>query len=232
MPSSRLPALLCASMLLTVACRSGGSPEARSEAALAREASAPLAAQRAEALAASSASPSAELGHPAPDFELADQDGQLRRLSDFAGKPVVLEWFNPACPYVVSAHRDGALADCARELAQQGVAWLAINSGASDEAGNSLEQNRAAREEFGMQHPLLFDPSGRVGRMYQARCTPHLFVIDAQGLLVYSGALDNAQEESREEPLHYVRRALEEMKSGQVAIPRTRPYGSFVNYVD
>ena len=120
----------------------------------------------------------------------------------------------------------------ARELAQQGVVWLAINSTAGEEAGGSLEENLAARQEFAMEHPLLFDPTGRVGRLYQARCTPHLFVIDAKGVLVYSGAIDNAQEDSRAEPINYVRRALDEMKSGRVSIPGTRPYGCLVNYVD
>ena len=172
------------------------------------------------------------LGMRAPDFALIDQAGHTVRLSDFAGKPVVLEWFNPECPYVVGSHSDGTLKNYPNACVAEGVVWLAINSGAAGKQGAGLEQNAAAREAWSMNYPILFDESGAVGKSYKAKTTPHMFVINEQGLLVYRGAIDNAQEEGAGEPINYVKRALAEMKSGLISKPETKPYGCNVKYAN
>ena len=135
---------------------------------------------------------SAKLGEAAPAFSLPDLEGKPIALADFAGKTVVLEWFNPDCPFVKYAHGEaGPLRSMAK---QQGdaVVWLAINSGAPGKQGAGVERNREAKQEYAIEHAILLDESGAVGRSYGATNTPHLFVIDPAGKLVYAGALDNA----------------------------------------
>ncbi|MFO7567370.1 MAG: redoxin domain-containing protein [Enhygromyxa sp.] len=133
-----------------------------------------------------------EVGEPAPGFSLPDLDGETVSLADFAGKTVVLEWFNPDCPFVKFAHGEGPLASMATEQRKAGVVWLAINSGAPGKQGTGVERNREAASEWTMEHPLLLDEDGKVGHAYGATTTPHMFVIDGEGKLVYAGGLDNA----------------------------------------
>ena len=134
----------------------------------------------------------AAVGQPAPDFTLPDLDGKPVKLSDHRGKTVVLEWFNPQCPFVRMSHTKGSLVDAAARHAKDGVVWLAINSNAPGKQGNAPDVNRQAKTAFGMQHPLLRDEAGAVGRQYGATHTPHMFVIDPSGTLVYAGAIDNS----------------------------------------
>jgi peroxiredoxin len=137
--------------------------------------------------------PAAKVGEPAPAFSLPDLDGKQVSLADFAGKTVVLEWFNPDCPFVKYAHDgDGPLASLANEQTKAGVVWLAINSGASGKQGAGAERSKQAKAEWKLEHPILIDEDGKVGHLYGAQTTPHMFVIDAGGKLVYAGALDNA----------------------------------------
>jgi peroxiredoxin len=136
--------------------------------------------------------PSATIGEPAPGFSLPDLDGKTVSLADFAGKTVVLEWFNPDCPFVKYAHTEGPLAAMAVEQSEAGVVWLAINSGAPGKQGAGVERNREAAAEWKMSHPILLDEDGKVGHAYGATTTPHMFVIDGAGKLVYAGGLDNA----------------------------------------
>jgi hypothetical protein len=134
----------------------------------------------------------AALGKPAPDFSLQDTEGKQQTLSALRGKTVVLEWFNPDCPFVKHARGKGPLKDFAQRVSSPSLVWLSINSSAPNKQGWGLDRNRAAKQEYGMQNRVLLDETGKVGRAYGAQKTPHLFVIDAKGTLVYRGGLDNA----------------------------------------
>lgn len=179
---------------------------------------------------------SAEVGRIAPAFSLKDLDGKLVSLADFTGKTVVLEWFNPGCPFVRAAHTKGSLVDAAQRAQKKGVVWLAINSGAPGQQGHGVEANRAGVTTFGLEHPVLLDEDGQVGRSYGAQRTPHLFVIDPAGKLAYAGAVDNSPDGEGESPeggklVAYVDQALEELARSQpVSVPRTKPYGCSVKY--
>jgi peroxiredoxin len=178
----------------------------------------------------------AALGQSAPDFELTDLDGKKHRLSDHTGKVVVLEWFNPNCPYVRASHTKGSLVDTAKKQAKEGVVWLAINSGAPGKQGHGVETNRAGKEDFGLTHPVLLDEAGKVGRLYGAERTPHLYVIDADGKLVYRGAIDNSPDGEGESPsgdklVNYVENALIALREKKPVSPaETRAYGCSVKY--
>src|SRR5580692_7571909 len=134
----------------------------------------------------------AEIGKPAPDFTLSDLDGHPVHLADRRGSVVVLEWFNPQCPFVNKAHTKGSLKDTAARNTAAGVVWLGIDSAAPGKQGYDPDAIRAAVQRFGLAHPILRDESGAVGRAYGATNTPHMFVIDKAGVLVYGGAIDNS----------------------------------------
>jgi peroxiredoxin len=138
--------------------------------------------------------PTATVGEPAPAFTLPSVAGESISLADYAGKTVVLEWFNPDCPFVKYAHGEGGpLESLANELTKKdGIVWLAINSGAPGKEGAGVERNKQAQAEWKLEHPILIDEDGKVGHTYGAQTTPHMFVIDPAGKLIYAGALDNA----------------------------------------
>ena len=191
---------------------------------------APLSATKAVAVA------SAKLGAPAPDFSLPDLDGKQVTLSSFRGKTVVLEWFNPGCPFVKASHTKGSLADTAARHGKAGVVWLAINSGAPGKQGHGVEANREGQQRFKLEHPILLDETGRIGHAYAAAHTPHLYVIDKEGVLVYRGAIDNSPDAEGESPtggklVNYVDAALADLAAGRpVATPETEAYGCSVKY--
>ncbi len=200
---------------------------------------APSAQQPAAASPASTVAPapaSAKLGEEAPDFELPDLDGKLVKLSSFRGKTVVLEWFNPGCPFVKASHTKGSLLGTAARHEKNGVVWLAINSGAKGKQGHGVETNREAKESFKFSNPVLLDESGVVGKAYGAQRTPHLYVIDPQGKLVYRGAIDNSPDGEGDSPkdgklVSYVDAALADLAQNKpVAIPETEAYGCSVKY--
>lgn len=178
----------------------------------------------------------AEVDKPAPDFMLKDYEGKAHKLSDLKGKTVVLEWFNPDCPYVKAAHNKGSLKDLARRMSQKGVVWLAVNSGAPGKQGHAPERVAAGKQAFGMEHPVLVDESGAVGRLYGATNTPHMYVIDDKGVLVYRGAIDNSPDGEGESPTggkleNHVETALTEVLAGKpVTTKDTRAYGCSVKY--
>lgn len=175
----------------------------------------------------------AKVGEPAPDFKLSDLNGKEVSLKDYAGKTVVLEWFNPGCPFVKYAHGDGPLKDQGNRATSEGVVWLAINSGAQGKEGSGLDNNKAAASQWGITYPVLLDESGLVGHSYGATSTPHMFVIDSKGVLAYAGALDNAPMGKAEggKPQNYVSAALADLKAGRaVATPSTKSYGCSVKY--
>jgi peroxiredoxin len=194
------------------------------------------------AVPASSATPSsatitkAEVGKPAPDFTLKDLDGKDVKLSSFKGKVVVLEWFNPGCPFVKNAHTKGSLKEAAKKHTKNGVVWLAVNSGAPGKQGAGVDTNRESAKTFSMEHPILLDESGDIGRTYGATNTPHMMVIDSQGTLVYRGAIDNSPDGEGESPtggklVSYVDEALTAVASGKAPeAAETKAYGCSVKY--
>lgn len=205
---------------------------------------APTAAPAAASRKAAAVAP-AELGKPAPDFTLSDIDGQRHQLSQLSGKTVVLEWFNPDCPFVRSAHGKGPLVDMAAKYQSPTLVWLSINSSAPGKQGNGRERNLDARSEYKIQNPVLLDEDGAVGHAYGALKTPHLFVIDAKGVLVYRGGLDNAPmgvpDAERPKPagvkegelVPYLANALADLAAKRpIALADTPPYGCTVKYAD
>jgi peroxiredoxin len=179
---------------------------------------------------------SARVGAAAPDFELPDLDGKMLKLSSFRGQTVVLEWFNPGCPFVKASHTKGSLVDTAARHAKNGVVWLAINSGAPGKQGHGVEANRAGKATFKLEHPILLDESGRVGHAYGAAHTPHMYVVDEQGVLVYRGAIDNSPDAEGESPaggklINYVDSALADLKAKRaITTAETEAYGCSVKY--
>ena len=180
----------------------------------------------------------ADVGQPAPEFALQDLDGKVHRLSDYRGKTVVLEWFNPGCPYVVAAHTKGSLVDLARKQSKDGVVWLAVNSGAPGKQGHGVETNRAAAKAWSMAYPILVDESGAVGKAYGATNTPHMFVVSKDGRLVYKGAIDNSPDAERASPqggvlVEYVSATVEDLGASRpVRTPQTKAYGCGVKYAN
>ena len=172
-----------------------------------------------------------EVGALAPNFKLTDTEGNTVQLSDLKGKVVVLEWFNPDCPFVVHAHgKNGPLTEQVPRALADGVVWLAINSGAPGKQGAGLKRNIAARSQYGMTYPVLLDPDGDVGRLYGAITTPHMFVVDAEGTLVFAGGLDSAPL-GRGNKTNFVDAALADLKAGQQPKrARSKPYGCSVKY--
>jgi len=176
----------------------------------------------------------ARIGQLAPDFELRDLSGGTVRLSAFRGNRVVLEWTSPECPFCEHAHTHGALRDLAARLMEKGIVWLAINSCGAEKPGGALEKNREAAERWDLPHPLLLDPTGEVGRLYDATTTPEMYVIDERGALVYVGALDNApfgKVRGGGEVIDYVEAALADLDARRaVAVPTRQAYGCRVKY--
>jgi peroxiredoxin len=218
-------AILVPATLVLAACRSqGAGPDALAS-------SQPAAHANAAPVAAA-----AEIGRPAPDFDLADLDGKHVKLSDFKGKTVVLEWFNPGCPFVKASHTKGSLKDTAKRAVDKGIVWLAVNSGGPGKQGYGAQANKDGAATFGMTHPILLDESGTVGHLYGATNTPNMFVVDPKGVLVYAGAIDNSPDGEGDSPtdgklVNYVEQALADLAAGRpVTAPKTRPYGCSVKF--
>jgi peroxiredoxin len=177
------------------------------------------------------ASEAAKIGEPAPDFVLTDTEGREHRLGDYSDRIVVLEWFNPDCPFVQKHHKHyKTMQETWKASRKHEVVWLAINSGAPGKQGHGLERNRKAKEDWGIEYPILIDEAGKVGRLYGAKTTPHMFVID-EGVLVYAGAIDdNATPRTLGETNH-VARALDCCYGGRtIDVSETKPYGCTVKY--
>jgi hypothetical protein len=188
------------------------------------------------ALAAPVATAQAVVGRPAPAFTLQDASGKPRSLAEFAGKPVVLEWWNPECPFVGKHYGSGNMQRLQQEWTAKGVAWLTINSSAAGHQGH-IDGAKAAelmRARGGASTAVLLDPEGAVGRAYNAKTTPHMFVIDRTGVLVYEGAIDDRPSTDQSDvpgARNYVAEALSALAAGR-AVPNatTTPYGCGVKY--
>ena len=177
-------------------------------------------------------------GQPAPDFTARDTAGREVRLSSFKGKVVVLEWTNHDCPYVKKHYGTGNMQALQKEATAQGVVWLTISSSAAGSQGhvNGLEAEKLTSDRKAVPTAFLLDHDGRVGRLYGASATPHMYVIDKAGLLAYIGAIDDKPSTNRDDvPLarNYVREALAAVQSGQaVKTASTRVYGCTIKYPD
>jgi len=164
----------------------------------------------------------AQIGKPAPDFALKDVFGKEFKLSDFKGKTVVLEWINRQCPISKGKHEAQVMQGIYKKYAGKDLIWLAIDSTKQ----RKPESNRVYAAELSLAYPILHDPSGKVGRMYGAKTTPHMYIIDRTGQLVYHGAIDKMGKEP-----NYVIAALDEIFAGKpVSITKTEPYGCSVKY--
>lgn len=177
-----------------------------------------------------------QIGEPAPTFALPDTHGVVHDLAQYRGQWVVLEWLNYGCPYVKKHYRTGNIPDQQKKWRDQGVAWLAIVSSAPGKQGyyEPAEMNGQSETEGSAATALLLDPDGVVGRLYDARTTPHMFVIDPEGTLVYMGGIDDvptARDEDLARATQLVDVALSEATAGEaVSTPTSRPYGCSVKY--
>lgn len=177
------------------------------------------------------------VGEPAPEFTLTDVNGKAHSLSGYMGKHVVLEWTNPDCPFVKKHYGGGNMQALQKEFSTRGVVWLSINSSAVGKQGNyPPEQWRRILDEKGSNaDATLLDPLGTVGRLYGAKTTPHMFVINPEGTLIYAGAIDDiasADPADIANSTNYVRMALNESLAGKKSItyPTSKPYGCGVKY--
>lgn len=185
---------------------------------------------------ASTKSEKAVLGQAAPDFTLTSASGNEHSLSDFKGKIVVLEWVNHSCPFVRKHYSAGNMQRLQREYTTAGVVWLTICSSAQGKQGwmsnDDIQEARSALQTA--ETAYLVDATGDVGRRYDARRTPEMYIIDADGTLVYHGAIDSdpsADPAAIEGADNYVAVALNSLISGQpIATAQTRPYGCTVKY--
>jgi peroxiredoxin len=179
-----------------------------------------------------------QVGATAPDFSLPDTHGQTHRLSDYRGKIVVLEWYNPDCPFVGKHYRSGNMQQLQKEYTAKGVIWLTVDSSAPGEQGNYPAEtlNQVSNKVGAVRTALLLDPDGKVGHLYDAKTTPDMYIIDSKGSLVYRGAIDdksNTNEADIKTATNYVRQALNAVLTGKpVPVSATRPYGCTVKYAD
>jgi len=176
------------------------------------------------------------VGQKPPAFSLSDSKGGTRSLDSFSGQLVVLEWVNPDCPFVKKHYGSGNMQKLQKAYTTRGVAWLTINSSAPGKQGHLQPATAEAfvKDTSASPTALLLDPEGNVGRAYGAKTTPHMFVIDASGTLIYNGAIDDTPSADPADVAtakNYVRTALEETLSGRaVSRATTQPYGCSVKY--
>jgi peroxiredoxin len=180
----------------------------------------------------------AQVGQPAPAFSLIDSNGTTHALADFKGRTVVLEWTNAECPFVKKHYAPGNMQTQQGESKASGVVWLTINSGAPGKQGHvdGAGANAIIAATGGQQAAYLLDPEGAAGRAYGAKTTPHMYVIDGEGVLRYAGAIDSnpsADPDDIAGAKQYVRAALADLAAGRpVAVANTQPYGCAVKYAN
>jgi peroxiredoxin len=178
----------------------------------------------------------ASVGTAAPDFTLNDSNGNRVALSQFKGKIIVLEWNNPDCPFVRKHYGAGNMQKQQAEAQSQGVVWLTINSGAGGKQGHldGTEANAFVAQQHATPTAYLLDPEGTAGKLYGARTTPHMYVIDAQGMLRYMGGIDSIASTDKEDiarATQFVPQVLAEIKAGKpVSVTTSQPYGCSVKY--
>jgi AhpC/TSA family len=176
------------------------------------------------------------VGQPAPAFTGTDTSGQKVSLDQYRGKTVVLEWTNPECPFVQKHYGSGNMQALQKEAASQGVVWISIYSSAPGEQGfvTAAAADRLTHDRGAAPTRVILDPTGAIGHLYNARTTPHMFVIDPAGKLVYMGGIDDKPTTSKSDiqgANNYVRAALKDLAGGRsVATPVSRPYGCSIKY--
>jgi len=179
------------------------------------------------------ASAAVKTGEPAPDFVLHDASGDKVALTDYAGKYVVLEWLNHQCPFVVAHYESGNMQSLQKKYGEQGVVWLSIVSSAPGAGGHDTPEGhtKTAEEMGAAPTEILIDESGEVGKSYGAKTTPHMYVIDPNGILIYQGAIDDSPRGNPSEAKNYVSAALDQSMAGEeVKDATTKPYGCSVKY--
>lgn len=176
-------------------------------------------------------------GKEAPGFTATDSNGKTVNLADFRGRTVVLEWTNDGCPYVGKHYKSGNMQKLQKEAADQGVVWLSVISSAKGEQGyvDGAGANKLTVDRKAVPAAVLLDPTGAIGRAYGAKTTPHMYVVDKEGKLVYNGAIDDKPTSNLADvgpARNYVREALAAVKDGKsVATAATRAYGCSVKYL-
>lgn len=175
-----------------------------------------------------------KLGASAPDFTLADQDGKSVKLSDAKGKFVVLEWFNEGCPFVKKHYGSNNMQSLQKKYGKKGVVWYTIVSSKKGKEGYLTPEAAREKKKAISSSAILLDPKGDVGRLYSAKTTPHMFVVDKDGKLIYMGGIDDtpsADPADIADSENFVAAALDEAMAGKpVSTPSSRPYGCSVKY--
>jgi len=177
-----------------------------------------------------------KVGAPAPGFTLTDSNGKTHSLGDFKGKYVVLEWFNPGCPFVMKHYKSENMQKLQKEFTGKAVVWLTIDSSAPGKEGSlsPADANKQMSDWKMNSTALLLDGDGKVGHEYGATNTPHMYVINPKGELIYTGAIDNKPTANPDDIAganNYVRAALDEAMTGKaVATPTSKAYGCSIKY--
>ena len=175
-----------------------------------------------------------KLGAPAPDFTLTDQDGKSVKLSDAKGKLVVLEWFNEGCPFVKKHYGSNNMQSLQKKYGKKGVVWYTIVSSKKDKEGYLTPEAAQEKKKEIASSAILLDPKGDVGRLYSAKTTPHMFIVNKKGELIYMGGIDDtpsADPADIKDSKNFVAAALDETLAGKpVSTPSSRPYGCSVKY--
>ena len=170
---------------------------------------------------------SPKIGDKVPDWSAKDENGAEHKLSQYVGHAVVLEWTNSECPFVQRHYESGAMKQLAAALGAKDVVWLAVNSTYS----NTPDETKAWKKEQGFTYATLQDPDGKLGHLFGARTTPHMFVIDAKGVLRYRGAIDDDEYGSEKQPKNYVDSAVHALLASAKPDPsETQSYGCSVKY--
>jgi peroxiredoxin len=180
----------------------------------------------------------ARVGQRAPEFTGTDTFGQTHKLSDYLGKFVVLEWTNRDCPYTEKQYKSGNMQRLQREWTGKGVVWLTVISSAPGKQGyvTAADENAYVKQVNAAPTAVLLDPTGVLGHLYDAKTTPHMFIINPQGILIYNGAIDDKPTTDLADvpgAKNYVSMALAEAMAGRpVSVATSRPYGCSVKYRD
>lgn len=180
--------------------------------------------------------PAARLGRPAPAFSVPDTGGRQRTLAEFRGKTVVIEWTSPSCPFAAAQYASGRMPELQRWAAAKGIVWLSVLSTHPSRSDYLAPAQAAAfdRQRGGVPTALLMDGTGTMGHTYGATTADHMFIIGADGTLVYSGGIDDSESRDPQEVAashNHVRAALQDLLAGRkIAVPSTEPFGCALSY--
>ncbi len=176
------------------------------------------------------------VGRAAPDFSGIDSNGKTHELSNYKGKYVVLEWLNYSCPFVKKEYDSKNMQSLQKEYTAKGVVWLSVISSAPGKEGYGTPQeiNQKNKEAGNLATGVILDPEGKIGRLYNAKTSPHMFIINPEGVLIYNGAIDDKPTRDQKDiatAKNYVKQALDEAMNGKpVSISSSQPYGCSVKY--